>query len=128
MSEPPRSTTRAHLRLGDAIDRLPGPNGEQWTVLFEHGTLEVEIYAPVGTDPQQPHRRDEVYVVARGSGTYFDGNERRPVMAGDIIFAPAGSLHRFEEFTPDFAVWVLFYGPDGGEPARLSEPPGGEDA
>jgi len=28
-------------------------------------------------------------------------------------------VHRFEEFSNDFAVWVFFYGPEGGE---LQEP------
>jgi hypothetical protein len=27
----------------------------------------------------------------------------------------AGTEHRFEDFTEDLAVWVVFYGPDGGE-------------
>jgi hypothetical protein len=26
--------------------------------------------------------------------------------------------HRFEEFSDDLAVWVIFYGPEGGEAAR----------
>lgn len=28
-----------------------------------------------------------------------------------------GCVHRFEEFSDDLAVWVMFYGPDGGEAA-----------
>jgi hypothetical protein len=28
---------------------------------------------------------------------------------------PAFESHQFEEFTDDLAVWVMFYGPDGGE-------------
>ena len=27
----------------------------------------------------------------------------------------AGTEHRFEDFSDDLAVWVVFYGPDGGE-------------
>ena len=30
-------------------------------------------------------------------------------------FVPARVDHRFEEFTPDFAAWVVFWGPRGGE-------------
>jgi hypothetical protein len=26
--------------------------------------------------------------------------------------------HRFEDFTDDFATWVIFYGPEGGERPR----------
>jgi hypothetical protein len=32
-----------------------------------------------------------------------------------VLFAAAGVAHRFENFTDDFAVWVFFYGPEGGE-------------
>jgi hypothetical protein len=31
------------------------------------------------------------------------------------LFAPAGLVHRFEEFSDDFATWVVFWGPKGGE-------------
>ena len=27
----------------------------------------------------------------------------------------AGITHRFEDFSDDLVVWVLFYGPEGGE-------------
>jgi mannose-6-phosphate isomerase-like protein (cupin superfamily) len=46
---------------------------------------------------------------------FVDGSDRYPVSPGDVLFVPAGVIHRFEEFTDDFAVWVLFYGPEGGE-------------
>jgi mannose-6-phosphate isomerase-like protein (cupin superfamily) len=98
-----------------AMARLPGPGGERFTSLFRHGTLEVELYAPRGRDPQQPHRRDEVYVVVHGSGMFLNGAVREPFGPGDLLFVPAGVVHRFEEFTDDLVVWVVFYGPDGGE-------------
>lgn len=107
--------SRARLTVEEGLAKLPGPGGARFVTLFEHGTLSVELYAPRGTDPQTPHRRDEVYVVARGSGTFWDGLDRRPVAPGDFLFVAAGVPHRFEDFTDDFAVWVMFYGPDGGE-------------
>lgn len=82
---------------------------------FEHGTLTVKVYAPRGTDPQTPHTRDEAYVVISGSGTFVHGDERVAFGPNDFLFAAAGVVHRFENFTDDFAVWVLFYGPEGGE-------------
>jgi mannose-6-phosphate isomerase-like protein (cupin superfamily) len=75
----------------------------------------VELYTPVGYDPQKPHTRDEIYFVARGKGFFFDGERRLAVETGSFLFVAAGSVHRFEEFTSDFVVWVAFYGPKGGE-------------
>ncbi|WP_395686755.1 hypothetical protein [Aestuariivirga sp.] len=34
---------------------------------------------------------------------------------GDAIFVAAGVQHRFLDFSNDLGMWVLFYGPDGGE-------------
>ena len=100
----------------DALRALPGPKGERFRELFRHGSLAVEIYQPVGTDPQTPHTRDEAYVVIQGTGAFVIEGSRLPGLGpGDFVFAPAGVAHRFEDFTADFAVWVLFYGPEGGE-------------
>ncbi len=82
---------------------------------MRHGTLEVEIYAPRGRDPQAPHTRDEIYVVIRGNGSFVDGPVRETFEPGDVLFVPAGVEHRFEDFTNGFAAWVFFYGPEGGE-------------
>jgi mannose-6-phosphate isomerase-like protein (cupin superfamily) len=101
--------------LQDGLSKLPAHEGERFVTLFEHGTLQVEVYAPRGTDPQQPHDRDEVYVVVRGSGMFSCDGHRTPFGPGDFLFVPAGVEHRFEGFADDLAVWVLFYGPTGGE-------------
>ena len=90
-------------------------SGKEFILLFRHGTLEVEVYRPRGVDNQQPHTRDEVYLVIRGSGRFVFGSERVTFGPGDFLFVPAGVAHRFENFTEDFVVWVLFYGPEGGE-------------
>lgn len=103
------------LTLADALTLLPGPEGERFATVFKHGTLLVEVYAPRGTDPQNPHTRDEVYFVAAGSGEYVCGGTRQTFGPTDVLFAAAGVVHRFENFTDDLTVWVLFYGPEGGE-------------
>ena len=104
-----------HLTISQGLARLPGPQGERYVELFRHGTLAVELYAPRGDDPQTPHTRDEVYVVVHGSGRFRNGSERHPFGPGDVLFVPAEVPHRFEEFSDDLAVWVFFYGPEGGE-------------
>lgn len=104
-----------HLSPGWALKQLPGEKGADWRVLFEHGSLEIEVYAPQGTDPQKPHSRDEVYVIISGTGWFVNGSRRNRFEPGDLLFVPAGVAHRFEDFSSDFSTWVMFYGPEGGE-------------
>jgi mannose-6-phosphate isomerase-like protein (cupin superfamily) len=104
-----------HHTFAQALQQMPGPAGDQYAVLLEHGTLEVGLYAPRGIDDQTPHTRDEVYVVMRGTGWFRNGPDRIRFGAGDVLFVPARQEHRFEDFTDDLAVWVFFYGPPGGE-------------
>jgi len=46
---------------------------------------------------------------------FVDGADRYSFAPGDVLFVPAGRSHHFEEFSDDLAVWVLFWGPEGGE-------------
>jgi mannose-6-phosphate isomerase-like protein (cupin superfamily) len=108
-----------HAALADWLPRLPTPEGKPFIVAFEHGTLSVELFAPRDVDTQQPHDRDEVYVVVRGAGFFVNGPVRHPFGPGDVLFVPARVVHRFEEFTDDLAVWVFFYGPLDGEVAEI---------
>lgn len=88
---------------------------QEFIKLFGHGSLEVEYYKPDKVDKQKPHDRDEIYVVISGSGFFVNGNDRHPFEAGQVLFVPAGVVHRFEDFSEDFTTWVFFYGPEGGE-------------
>ncbi|HWA82312.1 MAG TPA: cupin domain-containing protein [Fimbriimonadaceae bacterium] len=99
--------TNAEAALADAT--------EPYVQLFQHGSLAVEFYKPDRVDLQQPHAQDEVYIVVSGSGEFYCGGDRQPCERGEVLFAPAGVEHRFEDFTDDFATWVFFYGPEGGE-------------
>ena len=98
----------------------PNEPGRASARLLQHGTMTLRWYAPPGHDPQSPHDQDEIYVVAAGRGTFVLGRdeaslERAAFDEGDAIFVPAGWVHRFEDFTDDFATWVIFWGPKGGE-------------
>lgn len=110
-----RAAGRRRVTVAEAARLLPGPGGERFARVLEHGSMEVELYAPRGVDGQTPHSRDELYIVARGSGTFVNGEQRHAFGVGDVLFVPAGEIHRFEDFTEDFATWVVFYGPEGGE-------------
>ena len=99
----------------DAAASMPLEAGRLASLMKRHGTMELRWYAPKGSDPQVPHDKDEVYVVVSGSGWFRCGDQRVPFNPGDALFVPAHETHRFEDFTPDFATWVIFYGPTGGE-------------
>lgn len=106
------------VTVEDALGRLPGAAGERFVSVLEHGTLQVEIYAPRGEDTQGPHTRDEVYIIMGGSGVFLNGGVRHWFSRGDLLFVPAGREHRFEAFTDDLVTWVIFYGPEGGEAGK----------
>lgn len=103
-----------HFRLDDARAALDQQGGK-FLRLWERGSLSVELFSPRDADPQSPHDQDELYVVVEGSGTFLVDGERTRFGPGDFLFAAAGVEHRFEDFTPDLTVWVVFYGPRGGE-------------
>ena len=112
-NQPMNEQGRMTIEVGrQALDDAGGP---EFVSLFRHGSLEVEFYKPDRVDKQQPHSRDEVYVVACGSGYFLNGDRRHAVETGEVLFVPAGVVHRFEDFSDDFATWVFFYGPEGGE-------------
>jgi len=106
---------RRRTTVAEAMQLLPGPAGERFAKALGHGSMEVEVYAPRGRDQQTPHTRDELYAIVGGSGEFINGPERHPFGPGDVLFVPAGVEHRFVGFTDDLVVWVVFYGPEGGE-------------
>jgi hypothetical protein len=85
-----------------------------FSVLFERGDVSIELYAPRGSDEQSPHTRDELYIIASGSGTFRRAGLVLEFNAGDLLFVPAHVDHRFERFSADFRTWVIFFGPEGG--------------
>jgi mannose-6-phosphate isomerase-like protein (cupin superfamily) len=103
------------IRLANALGRIPGPAGEHAVSLLKRGTLDVKLSCPVRPNVQSPHDQDEVYVIARGRGVLVHDGKRDACEAGDLLFVAAGTEHHFEDFTDDLAVWVIFYGPRGGE-------------
>lgn len=50
-----------------------------------------------------------------GTGRFLCGSEHTPFEPGDVLFVPAGVVHRFEDFSENLTLWVFFYGPEGGE-------------
>jgi mannose-6-phosphate isomerase-like protein (cupin superfamily) len=52
--------------------------------------MSLGFYAPVGSDPQSPHERDEIYIVHSGTSEFVLNGERLELAAGDAVFVPAG--------------------------------------
>jgi mannose-6-phosphate isomerase-like protein (cupin superfamily) len=73
---------------------------------------------PEKIDPQTPHARAELYVIASGSGKFFCDGETTTIASGDVLFVAAGVEHRFENFTDDFSAWVIFFGARTQKPAH----------
>jgi mannose-6-phosphate isomerase-like protein (cupin superfamily) len=100
-----------HITLSEALASPPTPGSLAATLAQFPGVI-LEFYAPVESDPQEPHTRDEIYVIARGSGKLLIGGRPHPFVAGDVFYVPAHTEHMFMEFSSDFGTWVLFYGPE----------------
>ena len=108
----------AVIQFEEALARIPGPAGEHAVVMLQRGSLNVKLSVPVVPVTQTPHEQDEVYIIIKGRGFLVHDGKRDPFKPGDLLFVAAGVEHQFEDYTEDLAVWVVFYGPRGGELPR----------
>jgi mannose-6-phosphate isomerase-like protein (cupin superfamily) len=60
------------------------------------------------SDPQKPHREDELYYVVRGRGRMQIRDEKAEVSAGSVIFVEAEVEHRFYDIQEELEVLVFF--------------------
>ena len=97
--------------------QIPGPPAQHYATVMERGTAKVLLSLPVRPNRQTPHTQDEIYVIVRGHGVLVHDGRRDAVASGDLLFVAAGTEHWFEDFSDDLAVWVVFYGREGGEAA-----------
>lgn len=104
-----------HFRVSDLAHEAGRDRADPYAVALESGTLELGYYSPLGNDPQEPHDQDEVYVIVSGRGRFLNGGAISEFGPGDAMFVPAGVEHRFLDFSDDTEMWVIFYGPTGGE-------------
>lgn len=104
-----------HWTRQQAIDILQANAPAEFVQLTQRGSLEIELYIPDKVDRQQPHDKDELYVIISGTGTFIREDESYEFQAHDVLFIPAFQEHRFVNFSDDFQVWVIFYGAKGGE-------------
>jgi mannose-6-phosphate isomerase-like protein (cupin superfamily) len=68
----------------------------------------VYVLAPGSTDPQTPHKEDEMYYVVRGRARMRVGTEDQAISAASVIFVAANVEHRFHDITEELVVLVFF--------------------
>jgi mannose-6-phosphate isomerase-like protein (cupin superfamily) len=61
-----------------------------------------------GSDPQKPHREDEMYYVVRGRARMQIGSDHAEVRSGSVIFVEAEREHRFYDIEEELEVLVFF--------------------
>ncbi len=120
-----------HVSPDHARDLSNDP-GHPSVRVMAHGSMEVRWFRPTSGVQHMPHDRDEIYFVVSGTADFRRGNDLGPfdeveggvfgqeivaVKPGDVLFVPAGAHHDFDRTSPEFAVWAVFYGPEGGEHA-----------
>ena len=95
------------IKLTEGLAHLE-QSDKRFTELFTNENISVELYKPLLADYQQPHDRDEIYIIVAGTGDFLSGEKQYKFASGDFFFVPAGVVHRFENFTADFSTWVIF--------------------
>jgi mannose-6-phosphate isomerase-like protein (cupin superfamily) len=95
------------------IDDLARQRAEKNRLYFEFLRVPamsagVYVLPEGGTDPQKPHREDEMYYVVRGRARMQIGSEQSEARAGSIIFVEAGVEHRFYDILEELEVLVFF--------------------
>jgi mannose-6-phosphate isomerase-like protein (cupin superfamily) len=68
----------------------------------------VYVLPAEGTDPQSPHKEDEMYYVVRGKARMKVGAKDEEVSQGSVIFIAANEQHRFYDIREELVVLVFF--------------------
>jgi len=93
-----------------AAHALPLPSDRLSAEAFHNADVEIRFADRPTKGPQVPHTRDEFYIVASGTGRYRVQDRVTEIGPGDLLFAAAHAPHGFEDYSDDFAIWIVFYG------------------
>lgn len=91
------------------------PGGTHWVEHLAVPDLSVGTYsiAAGGTDDQEPHTEDEIYLVTAGRATFEAAGARVAVRPGTVLYVPAFEVHRFTDITEELAAIVIFAPAEG---------------
>jgi quercetin dioxygenase-like cupin family protein len=92
------------------LERQRVQAGELYLEFLRVPEMSAGLYVlPAGsTDPQSPHKQDELYYVIRGKARVKAGSEHREVTQGSVIFVAAGVHHGFYDISEELMVLVFF--------------------
>jgi mannose-6-phosphate isomerase-like protein (cupin superfamily) len=94
----------------DELSRQRGKSGKLYLEFLRVPAMSAGVYVlpKGGSDPQTPHREDEMYYVVRGRGRMQIGPDHAEVRAGSVIFVEAELEHRFYDIEEELEVLVFF--------------------
>jgi quercetin dioxygenase-like cupin family protein len=98
----------------DQINEQRAQAGKAYLEFLRVPAMSAGVYTlPAGaTDPQKPHKEDEMYYVVRGRARMRVGAEDRSVRQGSVIFVAAEVEHRFYDIAEELVVLVFFAPPE----------------
>lgn len=96
-----------------AVEQRLAAGSGGYEIVHESPGMEIGVYVLVAPEPdrQQPHDRDELYVVLEGRGTLEVEGAQVDLKEGEAAFVPAGADHRFVGYE-GLSVLVIFAGND----------------
>ncbi|MEU8461842.1 cupin domain-containing protein [Streptomyces sp. NPDC059982] len=99
----------------DELEAERVANDGAYLQFLHERNMSVGLYALEAgqSDPQQPHRQDEVYFVVSGRASITVGDETTTVANGSVVYVPAGVPHKFHHITEPLKVMVVFSPPEG---------------
>jgi quercetin dioxygenase-like cupin family protein len=94
----------------DQLEKQQAQTGKSYLEFLRLPAMSAGVYTlPVGgTDPQKPHKEDEMYYVVRGRARMRVGSEDQAISQGSVIFVAAEVEHRFYNIAEELVVLVLF--------------------
>lgn len=94
----------------DELEKQRRESGRSYLEFLRIPAMSAGVYTlPAGsTDPQKPHKEDEMYYIVRGRAGMRVGSEDLAVSAGSVIFVAAEVEHRFHHISEELVVLVFF--------------------
>ena len=94
----------------DQLEKQQAQTGKSYLEFLRVPAMSAGVYTlPAGaTDPQKPHKEDEMYYVVRGRAHMQVGAENRAIRQGSVIFVGVDVEHRFYDIVEELVVLVFF--------------------